>query len=148
MTMNAFLEAVPSWIRGHTNLVWGLSITSLVTFVATLAAVPLLLTWMPADYFLHPPREQPSGWNARHPVWRVAAKTIKNLFGAVLVAAGLAMLVLPGQGLLTMFVGMTLLDLPGKRRLEVAMLRRRQVHRAIDWLRRRRNRPPLQLPEK
>ncbi len=145
--MNVFLEAVPSWIRGHADLAWGLGITSAVTFVVTLIAVPLLLTSIPADYFLYRPREQPSGWIARHPVWRVVAKIGKNLFGAMFVVAGLAMLVLPGQGLLTMFVGMTLLDLPGKRRLEVALLRRRQVYRAIDWLRRQRNRPPLQLPE-
>ncbi len=147
MTINVFLEAASSWIRSHTELVWGLSILSAVTFVGTLVAVPLLLTGIPADYFLYPPREQPSGWVARHPVWRLVVKGTKNLLGVVFVVAGLAMLVLPGQGLLTMFVGMTLLDLPGKRKLEVALLRRRHVHRAINWLRRRRNRPPLQLPD-
>ena len=148
MAMNAFLEAIPAWVRGHSELTWGLTLTSAVTFVGSLVAVPPLLTWMPADYLLHLRRQQPREWIARHPVWRVSTGIVKNLFGAVFVVVGIAMLVLPGQGLLTIFVGMTLLDLPGKRKLEVALLRRPGVNRAVGWLRRWWNRPPLKLPEK
>jgi hypothetical protein len=61
---------------------------------------------------------------------------------------GIALLVLPGQGLLTILLGITLLDLPGKRHLEIVLLRRPSVSRAVNWLRRKSGRPPLDLPAK
>ena len=71
----------------------------------------------------------------------------KNLAGAVLVLAGLAMLVLPGQGLLTIVVGLLFLDFPGKRSLELRLVRHPPVLRTINWLRATAHRPPLQMPD-
>ena len=63
-----------------------------------------------------------------------------------IMAEGLAMLVLPGQGVITILVGITLLNFPGKRRLELRIVRQRPVLLAINWIRARANRPPLVLP--
>jgi hypothetical protein len=142
------LQAPLLWLREHPGLLWVLVVTSAVIFLGALVAVPLFLTWIPADYFLPSRREQRGGWTGRHPGLRIASLVAKNLLGALLVMAGFAMLVLPGQGFLTMFVGMVLLDLPGKRKFEIALLRRPQIRRAIDWLRRRRGQAPLELPQK
>ena len=71
---------------------------------------------------------------------------LKNTGGVLLGVAGAAMIVLPGQGLLTLFVAFTLLDFPGKRRLELWLVRRPVVHRLLDWIRRRAGRAPLRLP--
>jgi hypothetical protein len=146
--MIELLQAPLLWLRAHPGLLWVLVLTSAVIFLGALVAVPLFLTWIPADYFLHARGEQRGGWTGRHPGLRITALLAKNLFGALLMMAGFAMLVLPGQGLLTMFVGMVLLDLPGKRKFEIALLRRPHIRRAIDWLRRRRGQPPLQLPQR
>ena len=142
------LQAPLLWLRGHPALLWVLVVTSVIIFLGALVAVPLFLTWIPADYFLHSRREQRRGWTARHPALRITAVLAKNLFGALLVMAGLVMLVAPGQGLLTTFVGIVLMDLPGKREFEIAVLRRPHILRAINWLRRRRRQPPLELPQK
>jgi hypothetical protein len=69
---------------------------------------------------------------------------LKNLFGAILVLAGLSMLLLPGQGILTILVGLMFLDFPGKFAMERRLVRQRPVITAINWMRRRANRPPLQ----
>ena len=53
------------------------------------------------------------------------------------------MLVLPGQGLLTLLVGFLLVDAPGKYRLERWLVSRKAVLRPINWLRRRKGRQPL-----
>lgn len=140
------MEQIAAWFRANENVVWGLTISSAAMFLGTLLVVPVLLARIPEDYFLYPPRQQLHGWDARHPITRGAVRVAKNIVGAGIVMAGLAMLVLPGQGLLTVLVGGLLLDLPGKRQLEVALLRRPHVYRAVDWLRKRANRPPLQLP--
>ena len=70
----------------------------------------------------------------------------KNLLGIVLLIAGLAMLLVPGQGLLTIVVGMLLIDFPGKFRVERWLVTRRQVWRSINWLRKRAGRPVLNSP--
>ena len=56
------------------------------------------------------------------------------------------MLVLPGQGVITILIGLTLLDLPGKRHLELYLVRKRPVLGAINWMRRKAKCPRLRLP--
>jgi len=61
----------------------------------------------------------------------------KNILGLVLVAAGVVMLFLPGQGLLTIFLGIVLMNFPGKYRLERYIVSRGPVLRGVNWIRRR-----------
>jgi hypothetical protein len=68
---------------------------------------------------------------------------LKNLLGIVLLLAGIAMLVLPGQGLITMFVSLTLLNFPGKYRLERWVISQGVVFRSINWIRQRRGYRPM-----
>jgi hypothetical protein len=62
------------------------------------------------------------------------------LLGAVMALPGI-----PGQGVLTMIIGLTLVDFPGKRSLEERILRRPWVLHAINRLRARFARPPLEF---
>ena len=123
----------------------GLAIASLVTLVASPLVLAAVLAWMPADYFLseNPP---PSSFAGRHPAVRIAFHVAKNLLGTLLFAAGVVMLVTPGQGVLTILAGVLLLDLPGKRALELRLVRNPHVLRAINRLRARADHPPLALP--
>ena len=66
------------------------------------------------------------------------------LLGVILILAGIAMLLLPGQGLLTILVGFFLVDVPAKYKIEQWLMRQPVVHRPINWLRKRAHRPPLQ----
>jgi hypothetical protein len=58
---------------------------------------------------------------------------------------GVAMLVLPGQGVLTIITGLLLLDFPGKYRFERWLVRRGPVLRGVNWLRDRAGRQALRL---
>ncbi len=130
------------WITAHKGLILALSIAS---FFATLVVMVVLIVRMPEDYFLHP-RVQP--WQRSHPVLRITLIVVRNLLGAALLLAGLVMLVTPGQGVLSILVGISLLDIPGKRRLELSIIRRDPVHKSMNWIRAQAGRPPLQLPLK
>jgi hypothetical protein len=101
---------------------------------------------MPADYFL---RITPGAESrqSRHPALRAVLLIAKNLLGGVLFLSGLLMLALPGQGLLSILLGVSLLDFPGKRRLELYIVTRKVVSRTMNWMRARAGRPPLRLPE-
>ena len=69
----------------------------------------------------------------------------KNLLGSVLMVAGVAMLVLPGQGVLTILVGFLLVDFPGKYPLERWLVSRRAIGAPLNWLRSRAGRAPLEF---
>ncbi len=119
---------------------------SVITFVATLLIVPWLIIRLPSDYFMREKRV-PVVLRKRHPVIQITLLILKNMLGAILVLGGIAMLVMPGQGLLTIVLGLTLINFPGKYRLERWLIRRRSIHRSINWLRRKRGHEPIVVPE-
>lgn len=112
-------------------------------FVATLVAVPIVVLRIPVDYFSRPERGSRL-LLYRHPVPGLIVLILKNLLGLILLVAGIAMLVLPGQGLLTIVIALTLLNFPGKYHLERWVVSRPPVFRAINWIRRWRGVPELE----
>jgi archaellum biogenesis protein FlaJ (TadC family) len=130
------------WIKDHDTLLWWLTAASVVMFLGSLIIMPMLVARIPADYFVQEERP-PSKWMGHHPALRITLMIGKNLLGVVLILAGLAMLLIPGQGLLTMLIGVLLLDLPGKYRFEKWLITRPRIHRAINWLRAKAGREPL-----
>jgi hypothetical protein len=132
------------WLQSDENKIWWIAGASILTFLAFLVVVPLLAVRIPSDYFAHGNFHKKL-W-ADHPlVLRMVLLIGKNLLGYVFVAAGIVMVVLPGQGILTILAGIMLLDFPGKYRLVRWIVGRPQVLRTLNWLRRRAGRPPLYL---
>jgi hypothetical protein len=133
---------MPAWSGGHGAVVWWAAGVSAGSLVIALVAVRVFVVRIPPDYFTSGGRTAPPRAD-RYPVWRAPVRLGKNLLGCVLVAAGLAMLVLPGQGVLTILAGVALLDFPGKLRLERWLVARRPVRGSINWLRHRAGQAPL-----
>ena len=128
----------------HPVLLATLAAVSVVTFVASLLGVPFVLARLPADYFLKGKKKALGVAPSNRPV-RMLLAFGKNALGALLVTLGVLMLVLPGQGVLTLLVGLLLLDFPGKQRLERRLIGTPRVLRVVNALRKRWNRPPLEL---
>ncbi len=133
------------WLSDHSLLISVLTGASVLMFIASLVLAPMIVVRIPPDYFAHQ-RRPPLRFAGRHPALRLALRIARNALAAVLLLAGLAMLVLPGQGLLTLFVGFVLLDFPRKYAIERWLISRRLVRRPINWLRRRRGRAELARP--
>lgn len=131
------------WISGHQHLLWWMGLASAAVAVASVLAVPVLVARLPVDYLTNRSGEA-EFWPSAHPFVRWPARIGKNVFGALLILCGIAMLVLPGQGVLTIAAGMMLMDFPGRRNLVRWIIGRPPVLRAINWLRRREKRPPLE----
>ena len=70
---------------------------------------------------------------------------IKNVIGYSLILGGVMMLVLPGQGLFTIIIGLMLSNYPGKYSIERKFIAIPSVLRSINWLRKKSNKPPLNL---
>ena len=121
----------------------GLTVASAIGFIGSLIAIPLILVRLPADYF---DTRTPRHWmKDHHPVLRLVGLVVKNVVGVVLLLAGFAMIFLPGQGLLTMLIGVSLLDFPRKRELEARMVGQPTLMGVINSMRRKLGKPPLTL---
>lgn len=115
-----------------------------LTFVASLVAVAAVVVRIPADYFC---RERASPLTERRSVLRWTGLIVKNVAGVLLVLLGLLLSLpgIPGQGLLTVLIGVMLLDFPGKRRLERRLVSLPRVLAAVNALRARFGKPALRL---
>lgn len=115
-----------------------------LTFVVSLGAVAAVIVRLPADYFRD---GYASPMAERHPVVRWMGVVVKNAAGALLVVLGLLLSLpgIPGQGLLTILIGVMLLDFPGKRRIERRLISRPRVLAGINALRARFGKAPLRL---
>jgi len=130
----AFLTKGGFWV--------GIGISALLAVGSVVLVVLVVINWR-ADHFKHwPPGTAPPA-EPEHPL----ATAAKNVAGVVLVLLGLVMALpgIPGQGILTMIVGITLIDFPGKRGLERRLIGRPRVLHTINRLRARFGRAPLEM---
>ena len=127
-----------------TLLLWATA-ASIAALVVTLLAVPWVVARLPADYFSRGHRDP---WHTlgQEPWYALVLGLLKNLVGAVLALLGLVMLFTPGQGLLTLLVGLLMMNFPGKFRLERWLVARPGVFRALNWLRTRHGVSPFEPP--
>lgn len=133
--------ALPPWAERLIAWMWqpavrvSVVIASVLMFVGSVIAVPWLIVRVPADYFTraHDDDESP-----------LASKLLRNAAGSILLLLGVAMLVLPGQGILAIVAALLIMDFPGKRRLERRIIAVPRVFRAVNALRRRAGRAPFE----
>ncbi|MBL8796954.1 MAG: hypothetical protein JNM56_23840 [Planctomycetia bacterium] len=146
--MSDWLQRLFDWLQALTwqeQFCLGV-VLFLATFVLSLGATIWIVIQIPATYFC---KDHPSALAQGHPIIRWSLRLLKNFAGLALVILGIVMSLpgVPGQGILTILIGLMLLDFPGKRRLEQWMIRRERVSTAVNRLRARFNRPPLVLNE-
>jgi hypothetical protein len=127
------------------TLLWWATGLSVLALVATVVGVPWVVARLPHDYFS---RKARAVWrrSADEPLLALVLGVLKNILGGILLVLGLIMLVTPGQGLLTILIGLLLMNFPGKYVLERWLVLRPGVLRALNWLRRRRGQRPFERP--
>src|SRR5688572_16931861 len=117
------------WLQADSPWLWWLVGLSIVGFFGSIVGAGVALVLLPADYFVRPDPSRsrsPLQW-----VWFV----VKNVLGVALLIAGILMLFLPGQGVLTVLVGVMLINFPGKRKLEAKLVHRPGVLKTINGVR-------------
>jgi len=133
------------WLQTNSEIVWATGIASGAMMLCGIAVVPWIVIRLPQDYFL-PPRRHRYIPEHMSLTWGLTVLVLKNLIGGVLLLAGLIMLVLPGQGILTSILGLALMNFPGKFSLQRRLVCHPVVNRSLNWLRRRFGRPPFLVP--
>ena len=132
-------DQVWAWCDENSTLMTWLFVGSLASLALVLALLPVIVVRLPADYFdparpAAPPPRTVLGW---------AGRILRNVLGWLFVVVGAILLLLPGQGLLTMLIGLMMVDFPGKRGLERRILTRPTILGVVNRMRERRGHPPL-----
>ena len=122
----------------HQYFIW-MGIVSFVVFIASLLLTPLLLGKIPQDYFIHTNQHKVEIEHLGHLIIVV----IRTLIGFVLLIIGIIMLVTPGQGIITILLGLFLMEFPGKRKLELKFIKHNPTFRALNWLRNKAGKSPF-----
>jgi len=123
---------LPSWFPEP----WVL-IVSAVLLVGSIVGCVIVIVRLPRDHFVNPP-EDPKG----------AVAIVRNVLGVILILGGIAMLVLPGQGVLAILAGLLLTTFKAKHKLARRIVRQPKVEKTLQWIREKAHRPPLEIPEK
>lgn len=134
-----------SWLQNHETLIYSIGALSLIMLLILPIAIVTILILLPEDYFSE--NRRPPHTDTKQPLslLRGCFLILKNLLGCTFLIAGIAMLVLPGQGLLTMSLGISMMNFPGKFRLERWLITRGPTLRITNRLRLHLHRKPLIL---
>jgi hypothetical protein len=129
----------------RTDLAWGAGLV-VGSFIASIVMVVVVVTRLPQDYFLS---SRVAASRSESALLRWARCLARNLAGGALIVVGIIMSVpgVPGQGVLTIFIGLLLVDFPGKRKVELWIVRRPRVVRSINSIRKRFSKGPLRIDE-
>ncbi len=120
----------------YQDLLITLSTFSIVLFVVSVLLSPYLASKIPVQYFT--PHYQVK------PTKNIAIKWLKNTFGTIVLVLGVIMLVAPGQGILTILLGLFMMEFKAKRQWELTLVEQKIIFKSLNWLRVKNNHPPLQ----
>lgn len=132
-----FLEEYTLWLEG-------IGLLSVLTFIASLIAIPWIIGRLPENYFIRH-RQLVAERHKSHPLVAKLTLVARNGIGLLFLVAGIAMLVLPGQGIITILIGLSLMDFPKKHQVVDALVRRPRVIKLLNWIRDKEKKPPLEF---
>ena len=141
----ALLIAIAKFHAQLSHTVAWIVTISAVLFLGSLILIPIVIIRLPSDHFMKP-SESAESWKLRRPMLHFLLQVTKNVIGLIVAIAGLIMVFTPGQGVLAILLGVSLMDIPGKRAIEISVLRRPTILGVINRMRARAGQPPLLLP--
>jgi len=134
------MQPLINGFQAYETLWVSIGIASALMFLFSLALLPWLLCKLPADYFTR--QREKMVWKD---LWK-PKNLLRNTLGFPLVLAGAVMLGLPGQGILTILIGLAIMNFPGKFKWERWIITRKGVLHSVNWLRKKSKLPALQIP--
>lgn len=140
--MENFIESITEFVSSYKAYILWLATISLFVFIFSLISIKWLVALIPTNYFIK--KNMVKSKKSYSFIWLISI-IVKNLIGYTLILGGLLMLVLPGQGLFTILMGLILSNYPGKYNIERRFISIPSVLKTVNWLRKKSNKPPLEI---
>jgi hypothetical protein len=136
------LHSLLDWLDQHRSIVYGIAGSLLLGLLGLIGGTIFVVRMRPDALTKRrlPWKDGKGPKSARAALWLG-----RNILGWLLIAAGLAMLLLPGPGLVVLLLGLTMADFPGKHRVQLWLFSRRRILGPINRMRKRFGRPPLEI---
>ena len=138
--MQSYMEAFSYFLQNNQIFLY-VSGLSTIFFLLSLMGLSWLISIIPHNYFVD--KKRVSLIKMRNPLMWLLIIIIKNSIGLILILCGILMLILPGQGVLTIITGLIFLDYPGKFRFERSLVRNKLILNSMNWIRRKLDKPDL-----
>ena len=138
--MQSYMEAFSYFLQNNQIFLY-VSGLSTIFFLLSLLGLSWLISIIPHNYFVD--KKRVSLIKMKNPLMWLPIIIIKNSIGLVLILCGILMLILPGQGVLTIITGLIFLDYPGKFKFERLLVRNKLILNSMNWIRRKLNKPDL-----
>ncbi len=138
----SYLDTLYQFITNYKKFIFWLGSISAVIFIFSLLSIKWLVALIPSDYFI---KKEDSKFKKKYPFLWFLSLIIKNIFGYSLIIGGIFMLILPGQGVFTIMIGLMLSNYPGKYAIEKKFIAIPSVLKGINWLRKKSNQPPINI---
>ena len=138
--MQSYMEAFSYFLQNNQIFLY-ISGLSTIFFLLSLLGLSWLISIIPHNYFVD--KKRVSLIKMKNPLMWLPIIIIKNSIGLVLILCGILMLILPGQGVLTIITGLIFLDYPGKFRFERSLVRNKLILNSMNWIIRKLDKPDL-----
>ncbi len=140
--MENFIESITEFVSNYKTYILWLATISLFVFIFSLVSIKWLVALIPTDYFV---KKNISESKKSYSLLWLMSIIVKNIIGYTLILGGILMLVLPGQGLFTILMGLILSNYPGKYTIEKRIISIPSILKTINWLRKKSNKPRLKI---
>ena len=140
--MENFIESITEFVSNYKTYILWLATISLFVFIFSLVSIKWLVALIPTDYFV---KKNISESKKSYSLLWLMSIIVKNIIGYTLILGGILMLVLPGQGLFTILMGLILSNYPGKYTIEKKFISIPSILKTVNWLRKKSNKPRLKI---
>jgi hypothetical protein len=129
------LSFIYEWLEKNSYILLYLGVFSFCIFFIIIFGIKYFAAKIPQDYFKN--KQRVSKLKESSIVLWLFYMITKNLIGYIFIVLGILALVLPGQGILMILIGLVMSNYPGKQNLERRIISIKTVRRGINWLRKK-----------
>ena len=117
-----------------------LAVISFFTFVLSIIFIPWYIRRLPSDFFYNLQNQRP---DEQRKQTHLSLLLLRNSLGVILILAGGIMLFMPGQGILTILIGILCMSFPGKISLIQYLISKPSIQNSLNWTREKMRQKPF-----
>ena len=128
------------WISDYNQIIQWAGIVSVFLFFLSLFLLRYVILRLPEDYFIK------ASSFSKSPQ-KIIVRVAKNAVGFLLTICGIILLFTPGQGMITILIGLCLIDLAIVNQFKKKIINNSKVQKALNWIRAKKSVKPFNFPK-